>query len=338
MLTPDVCRDPGRSATPPPGGSAGGHAGRSSGPTAGRARWAGAPGPATGPGAGVVSDRQDLSRGSVSQSQGGTQCPSSSGWTGTDDHARRLCDRRDRGGPLAGNSSRTRPPASPSSSSALARFGPPASRPVALERPSGLVVDTLLEAGFLVVPIHPNVVKASGPRYTAAGGKSDPGDAYLLADLLRTDGHRFRPLQPLARRNPRPPRSRARPRRPRRAARGRGQSATRPPRALLARGGGDLRRRGLPDRPGLPHPLPHPRQCRAPRRASPRPVPPVATPTPAGGPRPSCWPACAEPPLSRTGDAETEASGELVQGPRRSPDAARRPDPATLRGGRGRRG
>lgn len=80
----------------------------------------------------------------------------------------------------------------------VARFGPPASLPVALERPSGLVVDTLLEAGFLVVPIHPNVVKASRPRYSAAGGKSDPGDAYLLADLLRTDGHRFRPLQPLA--------------------------------------------------------------------------------------------------------------------------------------------
>ncbi len=80
----------------------------------------------------------------------------------------------------------------------LTRLGPPATVPVALERPSGLVVDTLVEAGFLVVPIHPNVVKATRPRYTAAGGKSDPGDAYLLADLLRTDGHRFRPLQPLA--------------------------------------------------------------------------------------------------------------------------------------------
>jgi transposase len=80
----------------------------------------------------------------------------------------------------------------------LSRCGPPATLPVALERPSGLVVDTLLEAGFPVVPIHPNVVKASRPRYTAAGGKSDPGDAYLLADLLRTDGHRFRALQPLA--------------------------------------------------------------------------------------------------------------------------------------------
>jgi transposase len=65
---------------------------------------------------------------------------------------------------------------------------------VALERPSGLLVDTLLDAGLAVVPIHPNALKASRPRYSAAGGKSDPGDAFILADLLRTDGHRFRPL------------------------------------------------------------------------------------------------------------------------------------------------
>jgi transposase len=78
----------------------------------------------------------------------------------------------------------------------LRRWGEPAELPVAIERPSGLLVDTLVAAGFPVIPIHPNVVKASRARYRAAGGKSDPYDAYLLADLLRTDGHRFRPLQP----------------------------------------------------------------------------------------------------------------------------------------------
>jgi transposase len=66
---------------------------------------------------------------------------------------------------------------------------------IALERPSGLLVDTLVDAGFEIVPIHPNGLKASRPRYSAAGGKSDPGDAFILADLLRTDGHRFRPLR-----------------------------------------------------------------------------------------------------------------------------------------------
>jgi transposase len=67
---------------------------------------------------------------------------------------------------------------------------------VAIERPSGLLVDALLNAGFAVVPIHPNVVKACRSRYRAAPGKCDRGDAYLLADLLRTDGHRFRTLTP----------------------------------------------------------------------------------------------------------------------------------------------
>jgi len=78
----------------------------------------------------------------------------------------------------------------------LTRIAPPEELPIAIERPSGLVVDTLVEAGHPVVPIHPNALKACRPRYRAAGGKSDPGDAYILADVLRTDGHRFRALRP----------------------------------------------------------------------------------------------------------------------------------------------
>jgi len=82
--------------------------------------------------------------------------------------------------------------------SRLAKYGQSSELPVAVERPSGLLIDTLVDAGHPVVPIHPNVVKASRPRYAAVNAKSDPGDAYLLADLLRTDGHRFRPLRPLS--------------------------------------------------------------------------------------------------------------------------------------------
>ena len=78
----------------------------------------------------------------------------------------------------------------------LDRLAPASDIPIAIERPSGLIVDALVEAGHTVVPIHPNVVKACRPRYRAAGGKSDPGDAFMLADILRTDGHRFRPLAP----------------------------------------------------------------------------------------------------------------------------------------------
>jgi transposase len=72
----------------------------------------------------------------------------------------------------------------------------PAQLPIAIERPSGLLVDALIEAGYPVVPIHPNIVKATRPRYRSHGAKSDASDAYLLADLLRTDGTRFMALQP----------------------------------------------------------------------------------------------------------------------------------------------
>jgi hypothetical protein len=78
----------------------------------------------------------------------------------------------------------------------LKTHGAPGTIPVAIERPSGLLVDTLVEVGFVVTPIHPNVVKACRPRYRAVAAKSDPGDAYILADILRTDGHRLRPLEP----------------------------------------------------------------------------------------------------------------------------------------------
>ena len=80
----------------------------------------------------------------------------------------------------------------------LRRLAPASELPVAIERPSGVLVDTLMAAGHPVIAIHPNVVKACRPRYKAAAGKSDPGDAFLLADVLRTDGHRFTPLRPLS--------------------------------------------------------------------------------------------------------------------------------------------
>lgn len=67
---------------------------------------------------------------------------------------------------------------------------------VAIERPDGLLVDRLLDAGFTVLPVHPNALKATRPRYEAAGGKSDGFDAFVLAELARTDSHRLRSLRP----------------------------------------------------------------------------------------------------------------------------------------------
>jgi transposase len=67
---------------------------------------------------------------------------------------------------------------------------------VALERPNGLVVDRLLDAGIAVVPVHPNQLAAARDRYRSGGGKSDGFDAYVLAELARTDMHRLRVLEP----------------------------------------------------------------------------------------------------------------------------------------------
>jgi transposase len=67
---------------------------------------------------------------------------------------------------------------------------------VALERPDGLLIERLLDADLAVIAVHPNQVKAMRPRYSVAGGKSDSFDSFVLAELARTDSHRFRVLVP----------------------------------------------------------------------------------------------------------------------------------------------
>jgi hypothetical protein len=65
---------------------------------------------------------------------------------------------------------------------------------VAIERPDGLLVDRLLDAGVRVLALHPNQVKAARDRFRASGGKSDRFDRFVLCELARTDAHRFRVL------------------------------------------------------------------------------------------------------------------------------------------------
>ncbi len=67
---------------------------------------------------------------------------------------------------------------------------------VAIERPDGLLVERLLDAGLTVIAMHPNQVAAARPRFRPAGGKSDRFDAFVLCELARTDHHRFRVLVP----------------------------------------------------------------------------------------------------------------------------------------------
>lgn len=75
----------------------------------------------------------------------------------------------------------------------LARAGV---RRVAIERPDGILVERLLATDLEVLAIHPNQVKAARARFAVAHGKSDRFDAYVLAELARTDAHRFRALVP----------------------------------------------------------------------------------------------------------------------------------------------
>jgi transposase len=67
---------------------------------------------------------------------------------------------------------------------------------VAIERPDGLLVERLLDAGLRVLALHPNQVAAARPRFRVSGGKSDRFDAFVLCELARTDSHRFRVLEP----------------------------------------------------------------------------------------------------------------------------------------------
>ncbi len=70
----------------------------------------------------------------------------------------------------------------------------PASVPVAIETDKNLIVVALQAAGLTVYAINPRAVARYRERSGQAGGKSDPGDAIVLANILRTDLHVHRPL------------------------------------------------------------------------------------------------------------------------------------------------
>jgi transposase len=80
----------------------------------------------------------------------------------------------------------------------LGRLAAPERVVVAIERPDGRLVDTLLEAGYQVVPVKPNAIKTWREAEVPSGAKSDPGDAYVIADYLRVRLHRLSPAAPLS--------------------------------------------------------------------------------------------------------------------------------------------
>src|SRR4030095_11540186 len=66
----------------------------------------------------------------------------------------------------------------------------------AIERPDGRVVDLLLDHGVVVYPVNPKALDRARDRFRQSGAKSDPFDARVLADFLRTDHGHLRALQP----------------------------------------------------------------------------------------------------------------------------------------------
>lgn len=65
---------------------------------------------------------------------------------------------------------------------------------VAIERPDGAVVETLLELGFRVFSINPKQADRFRDRFSPAGAKDDRRDALVLASALRTDLACFREI------------------------------------------------------------------------------------------------------------------------------------------------
>ncbi|HLS46372.1 MAG TPA: IS110 family transposase [Ornithinicoccus sp.] len=74
----------------------------------------------------------------------------------------------------------------------LARFGN--RLPVAVERSEGLLVEHLQAVGHVVFPVSPRIAARARERYRVAPVKDDRFDAYVLADTLRHEHDRWRPL------------------------------------------------------------------------------------------------------------------------------------------------
>jgi hypothetical protein len=70
----------------------------------------------------------------------------------------------------------------------------PAQVVVGIETDRGLLVGALVAAGYQVIAVNPLAASRYRDRHTTSRAKSDPGDARVLADLVRTDRHLHRPV------------------------------------------------------------------------------------------------------------------------------------------------
>jgi transposase/transposase IS116/IS110/IS902 family protein len=63
---------------------------------------------------------------------------------------------------------------------------------VGIEKDRGLIVTAMLGANYRVYALNPMSVARYRERHVTSGSKSDPGDAKVLADVVRTDRHNHR--------------------------------------------------------------------------------------------------------------------------------------------------
>jgi hypothetical protein len=63
---------------------------------------------------------------------------------------------------------------------------------IGIETDRGLFVAALVGAGYQVYAVNPMSTSRYRDRHSASGAKSDPGDAKVLADMVRTDRHNHR--------------------------------------------------------------------------------------------------------------------------------------------------
>jgi transposase len=66
---------------------------------------------------------------------------------------------------------------------------------ISAETSKHLFIQYLGGVGYKVYSINPKSVDRARDRFSPAGSKDDTRDARVLADLIRTDGHQYRPLR-----------------------------------------------------------------------------------------------------------------------------------------------
>jgi len=65
---------------------------------------------------------------------------------------------------------------------------------IGIETDRGPWVQALIAAGYTVYAVNPLQASRYRERLGVSGAKSDPGDAHMLADMVRTDSHQLRPV------------------------------------------------------------------------------------------------------------------------------------------------